>query len=453
MKNHSTEFRVALGCVITSLATFPSTALAHGDFGGVGLIIGIVMGPVIAMLLTSVLRIRHLAMRLVIFFPIAVVCTLIIGVTSNSISKSRQRTLYTAQQEAVKVAFAADPIVQAACALDVARVKALTRGGFSDVEQRHYSQIVTHCAKGNEPERLEIFAHLMSRIPNTTEAYCQALNVAYDARRVEYLQALLDQGSPINCIIGTTRIQVWRNSLISQDMWTNNVPPDNPQAQPRTESSTKAITVEDWVSYLTKNGAELGFKDQRDVHTYRRNSTLINFVIAEGSYKLVMMGLNAGAETDLYSRPTPDIPAPIEIWTLRRFKSNNGLNKEQVKEIQAKFGEISAEQVNRTTSGNGHTLLWDLKEFQWRADGGADFFAYLVSRDIDLSARDQSGMSALHWLRSTPQPLLAEFDRLNPEQFKALFSPMEGPNSLLEAAKRNGNTALVSYLCTKGAKC
>jgi hypothetical protein len=193
----------------------------------------------------------------------------------------------------------------------------------------------------------------------------------------------------------------------------------------------------------------------------KSSGTLINLAIRNGGFDLVMMGLNAGGDTDLYSRSTMHghfNNSPIAQWTVRRFKANNNLTEEQIQTIKSKFGDISSEQVNSVMNGDGDgfgpNLLWGLESFNTYPNNSGAFFAYLVSRGVDLNARDQFGGSALYRLRTMSDGLETELDKLSPTQFNALVSPIDGPNSLLEAAKRMKNIHLEHYLCTKkGAKC
>jgi hypothetical protein len=446
MTNQNKKLHIALYIVVTWFTACPSTAWAHGDFGP--LVAAIFIGPVLAIIVTVFLPVRRTGLKFLLFFPVLAGCILLTGLIAGSLSQAnlRQRN---ADYQARIAGFDADPIAQAACALDTASVKRLTSGPVSDAQQTRFGEILVRCAFGDEPQRKEIFAHLMPKITAiqnrttkdgvvTTYDYCNVLQIVHQGQRKAYLQVLLDQKLPINCItLGGER--VWRAGL---NFGLSNA-----------GLSTTSAAMSEWAEYLQKNGVALGQRGGKNPYGVHDTSTLINLMINQGSFELVMMGLNAGLDTDLYARPANHINSPIELWTVRRFKTANGLSEAQVREIQDKFGDLTAKQANRTKSGHGATLLWGLQELQDNADGGAAFFSYLVSRGADLGARDQWGSSALHDLQSVSKPLLAEFDRLSPEQFKALVLPIDGPNSLLEAAKRKGNTVLVNYLCTKGAKC
>jgi hypothetical protein len=451
--------RLALCLATIGLAALPSAAWAgDGDYGA--LVEIILISPIVAIIVTWYLPTNRIWLKVLLFFPVMTVCVVATGTIFISLQETKKRqenAAFEAKGRAIHqakvAAFDSDPIVLAACSVDVAQVKTLTNGTVSHEQQAHYGEILERCGFGDEPERAEIFAHLMAKIAalqssstqksaNTENVYCDVLlRRVYSERRMAYLQALVNQLLPITCQL-VDGAPVWWGTVelgITYDH----------MSQPTV--STLAL-----LSYLQNNGVALGAKGGD-----KSSGTLINLVIRGGSFDLVMVGLNAGGDTDLYSRSTMHgfhNNSPIAQWTVRRFKANKNLTEEQIQTIQRKFGDISSEQVNSAMNGDGDgsgaTLLWGLENLKNNPDGGAAFFAYLVSRGVDLSARDQFGGSALYQLRGTSDALLAELDKLSPTQFNALVSPIDGPNSLLEAAKRMNNIQLAHYLCTKkGAKC
>lgn len=451
-------FRLALCLVAICLAVFPTAAWAgDGDYGV--LVEIILISPIAAIIVTWFLPTKRIWLRVLLFFPVfaaSIVVTSTIFISLDEIKKRNENAAFEAKAKAIHqakvTAFDSDPIVLAACSRDVAQVKTLTSGTVSNEQQMRYGEILERCGFGDEPERMEIFVHLMAKITalqesktqkslNTENVYCDVLlRRVYSERRMAYLQALLNQKLPITC-----------NSTEGAPIWWGTVE----QGITYDHMNKPTVNTLKLLTYLQNNGVALGVKGGE-----KNSGALINLVIRGGSFELLMMGLNAGGDTDLYSRATIHTfynNAPIAQWTVRRFKTNNNLTEEQIEIIQRKFGDISAEQANSKMNGdgdgNGATLLWGLERLQNNPDGGAAFFAYLVSRGVDLSARDQFGGSALYRLPGTADALLAEFDRLSPTQFNALVSPIDGPNSLLEAAQRMNNIRLVHYLRTKkGAK-
>jgi hypothetical protein len=450
--------RLALCLAATGLAAFPSDAWAgDGDFGALLEIIFI--SPIVAIIVTWYLPTKRIWLKALLFFPVLAACVVATGTIFISLQETKKRqenAAFEAKSKAIHqakvAAFDSDPIVLAACSVDVAQVKTLTNGTVSNEQQARYGEILERCGFGDEPARAEIFVHLMAKImalqesrtqksANAESVYCDVLlRRVYSERRMAYLQAMVNQQLPITCHLGDGAPVWW--GTVEQGITYDHM------SQPTV--STLAL-----LSYLQNNGVALGAKGGD-----KSSGTLINLVIRGGSFDLVTMGLNAGGETDLYSRSTMHglyNNAPIAQWTVRRFKAKN-LTEQQIQAIQSKFGDISSEQVNSAMNGDGDgsgpNLLWGLESFNTYPNNSAEFFAYLVSRGVDLSARDQFGGSALYRLRSTSDALLAELDKLSPTQFNALVSPIDGPNSLLEAAKRMNNIQLAHYLCTKkGAKC
>jgi hypothetical protein len=448
--NEMTDRQNQLGLIAFGLgillACLPSAAWAHGDFGPLGA--AIFIGPVLGLIVTVLLPIKRLWLKCLAFFPVAAVCMFASGVVAALMSEADTRK-HNAAYLARVAGFDADPIAQAACVRDAARVKALTSAAVSDEQQTRFGEVLARCAMGPDPENAEIFGHLMPKIMSmqhgtsttgvlSTHGYCDVLQIVHSQRLMPQLKTLVDQKLPISCVTTMGR-QVWWDSV--------NL------GLSSTVSATTTEAMTEWLTYLKDNGVALGEQGGKNPYGGAESMTLINLVIQQGSFEMIMLGLNAGGDTNLVDRPALHINAPIELWTVRRFKDNNGLSAAQTQEVQSRFGELTAEQANRTKSGNGSTLLWDLAQLQNNADGGAAFFAYLVSRGADLSARDHWGTSALFDLQTTSPALLAEFDKLSPQQFKALMSPMDGPKSVLASAQRKSNTALVNYLCAKGAKC
>ncbi len=193
---------------------------------------------------------------------------------------------------------------------------------------------------------------------------------------------------------------------------------------------------------------------------------MLNWVIKHHTADIVLLALEEGGEP--YVRPNAYTAAPVHVWTLRRFHSCDGcpmrayygnLSEQDIVRINAKLRPMSADEVNFQASGDGETILHRVHDFENSPDGGAAFFAYLIANGAHLGYANDGGTGFLHMNKTISPQLLNELQKLSDAQVQDMAFPVgRRPESLnkskgtplLEAARKNGNTELVEFLCGRG---
>lgn len=431
----------------------PLTASAHdGDYGG--LILGGLAGLLLAAAVVTFLPVRIRA-KLLLFLPLTLLFIVIGGRVGAGITEARQQARNNQNHERERE-FRENPLFLSACENRISEVNNILAAATTPVVAKSIGFVVSQCTMG-EPKRPELFGILMQRLvayqwaltdaSNHDLGYCNILVNLHRNRDIDYLQLLRNRNLPITC--ETKGLPVWWEGL------ENGVRGDAESWQKH-----QGKTYE-WLVFLKTHQVKL-----RESFPNQSSYRLLNRVIEHHSADIVLLALEEGGEP--YIRPDKYTAAPVHVWTLRRFHSCDGcprrayygnLSEQDIVRINAKLRPMSADEVNFQAGGNGETILHRVHDFENSPDGGAAFFAYLIANGANLGYADYRGAGFLHMNKTISPQLLNELQKLSDAPVQDMAFPAgRRPESrvrskgtpLLEAARKNGNTELVEFLCGRG---
>lgn len=432
----------------------PLTASAHdGDYGG--LILGGFAGLLLAGAVVAFIPVRIWA-KLLLFFPFALLFIVIGTLVGTRISEAIQQARNNQYQQR-ESEFRENPLFLAACENRISKVNNILAAGTTSAADKSIGRVVSQCTLG-EPKRPELFGILMQRLVGYRWAltnasiqdlgYCNILANVHTNRDIDYLQLLLNRNLPITC------------ETKAQPIWWAGIFENGVGVDAESWQKHQGKTYE-WLVFLKAHQVNL-----RESLPNQPSYKLLNRVIEHHTADIVLLALEEGGEP--YVRPTEYTAAPVHVWTLRRFHSCNGcpmrasygnLSEQDIVRINAKLRPMSADEVNFQVGGYGETILHRVRDFENSPDGGAAFFAYLIANGANLGYANYGGAGFLHMNKTISPQLLNELQKLSDAQVQDMAFPVgRRPESilkskgapLLEAARKNGNTDLVKFLCGRG---